>query len=117
MMVKPLMVMGCLLGHENNSTPQGRLNSGSVAGKERGIVFTGNTVLPRDGRGVILNGWNNAFIADNTILSWEKPNNEFGDNLNAPAIRIRYQADNITVRNNTTLGVAGEIGVPLLQST
>jgi hypothetical protein len=93
--------------HENNSTPRGRLNSGSVAGKDRGVVFTGNTALPRDGRGVILNGWNNALVADNTILSWEKPNKEFGDNLNAPAIRIRYQTDNITVRNNTTLGVAG----------
>jgi len=71
------------------------------------VVVRDNIILPSNGRGVLLNAGSNIEVEGNVILHLEAPNAEFGDALNAPAIRSRYDTSGNTIAGNTGLGIAG----------
>ncbi len=76
------------------------------------VVVRDNIILPSNGRGVLLNAGSNIQVEDNLILHLEAPNAEFGDALNAPAIRSRYDTSGNIVTGNIGLGIAGaDIGL------
>jgi hypothetical protein len=67
-----------------------------------------NLVIPSNGRGMILNGGSNNDLYDNVILHLERPNTEFGEALNPPALRSRYDTSNNTYTGNVSLGIGGQ---------
>lgn len=67
-----------------------------------------NLIMPLLGRGVIANNGSGITIDNNVLLTWEAPNAEFGDGLNAPAIRSRYDVRGLSCTNNFSLGVGGK---------
>lgn len=73
------------------------------------VLVENNLIIPTNGRGVLCNAGFRHVIKDNVIFHTEAPNAEFGDSLNPPAIRVRYDAGGIKYYNNTSLGLAGYI--------
>lgn len=84
--------------------------------KTSGSRFSQNIIVPSMGRGIMFNGGidaqgkilttnNQAF--DNLIVAREAPNAEFGDNLNATTLRMRYDADNNAFFSNICFAFAG----------
>jgi VCBS repeat-containing protein len=71
------------------------------------VLVKDNLILPSNGRGVLLNAGDNIQVFDNVILHLEAPNAEFGESLNPPAIRSRYDTNGNTISGNTGLGIAG----------
>lgn len=71
------------------------------------INASDNIIIPSNGRGILANAGNNHVYERNVILHLEAPNEEYGDFLNPPAIRSRYEANNISYVNNTSLGIGG----------
>jgi hypothetical protein len=71
------------------------------------VQMRDNIIIPTNGRGILANGGENHVYENNVILHLEAPNQEFGDALNSPAVRVRYDAKNIVYRNNTSLGIGG----------
>lgn len=66
-----------------------------------------NICIPTSGRGILDNACANNKYHDNVILHLEGANAEFGSELNPPAIRIRYEAQNAQYYNNFSLGIGG----------
>jgi hypothetical protein len=66
-----------------------------------------NIIIPSNGRGVLLNSGKDIEILRNVILFLDQPNVEFGDNLNACAVRARYSLVNNVITDNIGLGIAG----------
>jgi hypothetical protein len=75
-----------------------------------GILFAGvrnfdvgfNTIIPVNGRGILFDGWGriateNGTVHDNYVEIHERPNLEYGDKLEATALRIRNYSS--TFRN------------------
>lgn len=69
--------------------------------------ITDNVILPTDGRGILFNAGENHVATGNVILALNGPNPEFGEDLNAACIRMRYEAKNIRVADNVCLAVGG----------
>lgn len=79
---------------------------------ERNLNIEDNIIIPKNGRGVLLNGRSGSdhgghLLENNVILHMERPNVEFGTQLNATAIRTRYGSTRNLYRNNVSLGMAG----------
>lgn len=81
-----------------------------------GTTISRNLILPTNGRGIMYNGGldsngnvlsinNQAF--DNFVVARESPNAEFGDNLNAPCFRMRYDATANTIHDNICFAFGG----------
>jgi hypothetical protein len=82
-----------------------------------GILFAGvrhfdvawNTIIPENGRGILIDGWGripteNGTIRNNYVEIHERPNLEYGDKLEATALRIRnYESTfrNLLITQNT----------------
>jgi hypothetical protein len=66
-----------------------------------------NLIVPFNGRGFMDSTGSGNQAYDNLILVHEAPNPEFGKDLNAPCLRARYGANNLSFYNNRCLGVAG----------
>src|SRR5262249_27914561 len=92
-----------------------------------GIIFAGvrnfevayNTIVPVSGRGILLDGWGridteNGIIHDNYVEIFERPNLEYGDKLEATALRVRnYDSTfrNLLIIHNTFMAWTGPGGV------
>lgn len=89
-----------------------------IYGVNNCIIYD-NIMLPSNGRGILFDdiaSYNDAY--NNIICVHEEPNSEFGSDLNAPNIRIRYHADKNRFHNNICLGIAGiDIGNDTLCAT
>jgi len=66
-----------------------------------------NLILPSNGRGILASSGISHEFYDNLIVVHEKPNDEFGSQLNPPCIRMRYRADNNKFYNNLCLAIGG----------
>jgi hypothetical protein len=66
-----------------------------------------NIIVPTNGRGIIFNAGTNHVAYDNLIVVHEAPNAEFGDSLNSPGFRLRYDTNNIQVYHNDVLAIGG----------
>jgi hypothetical protein len=71
------------------------------------ITITNNLILPTNGRGIIFNYGNNITATGNVILHLEKANEEFGESLNSPAVRSRYETSGHNYSDNISLGIGG----------
>jgi len=71
------------------------------------VTITNNLILPTNGRGVLFNAGENMTVTGNVILHLEESNAEFGDNLNPPAVRSRYETKGINYSDNISLGIGG----------
>lgn len=70
-------------------------------------IATNNVIMPiKSGRGFYL-GSNLCRGENNVVLAWERPNAEFGYELNAPIIRSRYGTNNTIAKNNFGLAIGG----------
>ncbi len=75
--------------------------------RNSGVSIYNNLILPTNGRGILFNAGSNHVARDNLIVVHELPNQEYGERLNPPAFRIRYDADNNKFYNNKCLAIAG----------
>jgi hypothetical protein len=66
-----------------------------------------NIIVPTNGRGILYNAGTGHQAYDNLIVVHERPNTEFGESLNPPGVRIRYDANNINVYGNRILAIGG----------
>lgn len=80
---------------------------GVFAFKTANVTVSNNLILPTNGRGIIFDQGTNNIATGNVILHLESPNAEFGEALDPPAIRLRYNASGNTYLNNTSLGIGG----------
>lgn len=72
------------------------------------VTIRDNLIVPLvSGRGVALNAGSHHRVEGNVILAWELPNEEYGWELNAAGIRVRYEAADCQVVGNTVLAVGG----------
>jgi hypothetical protein len=89
-----------------------------VAGARNFDIFN-NTIIPVQGRGMLFDGWGGIPTEDGTVDAnyvqvFEAPNLEYGDQLNATALRIRnWQSTfrSLTFANNTFIASTGPGGV------
>jgi hypothetical protein len=89
-----------------------------VAGA-RNFQIADNTIVPVQGRGMLFDGWGgiateNGAVHDNYMDVFEAPNLEYGDQLNATALRIRNWDNvfrNLTFADNTFMAHTGPGGV------
>lgn len=93
----------------NFLSPDGRATNGYGVWLYRkdGVECLENLILPVNGRGVLLNAGAENRVANNVVLAWERPNLEYGAQLNAGAIRLRYEADDNRIEGNCCLAVGG----------
>lgn len=75
--------------------------------RNNSVSIYNNLILPTNGRGILFNAGSNHVARDNLIVVHELPNQEYGERLNPPAFRIRYNADNNKFYNNKCLAIAG----------
>jgi hypothetical protein len=65
----------------------------------RDFTVDNNTVNPANGRGLLLDGWSRrvaterGVVRDNFLRARERPNPEYGDRLEATALRVRADGD------------------------
>ncbi len=72
------------------------------------VVFRDNVIVPLvSGRGIAFNAGSDLVAENNVILAWELPNKEFGWDLNAAGIRVRYEASGCRIQGNTVLAIGG----------
>ena len=71
------------------------------------VTITNNLILPTNGRGVLFNAGDNLTATGNVILHLEEANEEFGESLNSPAVRSRYETSGINYSDNISLGIGG----------
>lgn len=76
--------------------------------RNTGVVSNNNIIAPSNGRGILYNAGEDHTASENLIVVHERPNSEYGSGLNPPAVRIRYNANNISFFNNKCLAIAGE---------
>lgn len=68
-----------------------------------------NRIYPfSGGRGVLINDGMDIKIENNVILAYESPNDEFGDDLNACGVRVRYNTKNVQIAGNHICAVGGD---------
>ena len=72
-----------------------------------GVKAYNNIIAPSNGRGILYNAGTNHEAWDNLIVAHERPNSEYGTGLNPPALRIRYDAENIRFHDNKCLAIGG----------
>jgi hypothetical protein len=85
----------------------------------RNFEIAHNTIIPLQGRGILLDGWGpivteNGRVHDNYVDAFEAPNLEYGDQLNVTALRIRNWGStfrNLTFSQNTFMAHTGPGGV------
>jgi hypothetical protein len=75
--------------------------------RQEDVVVTDNLILPSNGRGILLNAGLRNLCRDNVILAREKPNEEYGEQLNACGIRLRYEAADNVLERNIILAIGG----------
>jgi endonuclease YncB( thermonuclease family) len=94
-------VTGCFL------SPSSFATNGYGVGtyKADNVRIEGNLIAPENGRGVIFQYGANCVARDNVILAWERPNSEYGSELNACGIRCRYDCRGHVVAGNTVLAI------------
>lgn len=73
----------------------------------KNVQVIDNLILPVQGRGILWNAGEGHLTKGNVILHRDLPNKEFGDKLNATAIRSRYDVTNCVYEENTSLGIGG----------
>lgn len=72
-----------------------------------GVKAYNNIIAPSNGRGILYNAGTNHEAWDNLVVAHERPNAEYGTGLNPPALRIRYDAENIRFHDNKCLAIGG----------
>lgn len=90
---------------ENIIMNDGLVTNGYAANPEEDSLMERNIIAPRNGRGMYMN--NRSISRDNVIVVKEAPNSEFGDQLNPPCVRIRWENVDTIVERNTCLAIAG----------
>jgi len=75
--------------------------------RQEDVVVTDNLIVPSNGRGILLNAGLRNLCRENVILAREKPNEEYGEQLNACGIRLRYEAADNVLERNTILAIGG----------
>lgn len=66
-----------------------------------------NLMVPTNGRGFMDSTGVSNQCYENVIVVHEAPNAEFGNELNAPCLRARYDTNGLIFRDNTCLGIGG----------
>lgn len=90
---------------ENIIRNDGLVTNGYAANPEDFSFIERNIIAPRNGRGIYMN---NASVAqDNFVVVHERPNPEFGEALNPPCVRIRWENVDTIVQRNTCLAIGG----------
>jgi hypothetical protein len=103
-----------LIAHNSHATN----GYGVFSYEAKNLVVEDNVFLPSNGRGVIDNGVSGAVtdpallngnnsIRRNVMLVRERPNAEFGSQLNACGVRVRYNSQGDFIEENTILAVGG----------
>ncbi|MBV9462719.1 MAG: hypothetical protein JO317_00685 [Verrucomicrobiae bacterium] len=98
--------------HENVMRQSGFATNGYGFGSYRGedCQVYRNLIVPTNGRGVIFDHGRRDHVYENFICVHEKPNAEFGTALNAPCVRLRYDATENEFLRNECLAIGGPGG-------